>query len=72
MNTSLRGTRWIKSSFSGHNGNCVELAALDEDRIGVRNSKRPEVGTVTFTQAELAAFLAGAKAGEFDHLAYRD
>ncbi|MDQ2707899.1 MAG: DUF397 domain-containing protein [Actinomycetota bacterium] len=69
MDTSFRDVRWIKSSFSGDNGSCVELAALDEDRVGVRNSNRPQAGTVMFTRAELAAFLAGAKAGEFDHLA---
>jgi len=68
VDTSLRSARWVKSSFSGNNGACVELAALDEDQIGVRNSNRPEAGMVIFTHAELAAFLAGAKAGEFDHL----
>jgi hypothetical protein len=64
--TSPRVARWVKSSFSGDNGTCVEVAVVGEDRIGVRNSNRPDAGTVTFTRAELAAFLAGAKAGEFD------
>jgi hypothetical protein len=34
--------------------------------IEVGNSNHPDAGLVTFTRAELAAFLAGAKAGEFD------
>jgi hypothetical protein len=34
--------------------------------IGVGNSNHPDAGLVTFTRAELAVFLAGAKAGEFD------
>jgi hypothetical protein len=61
-------TRWRKSSFSADQGDCVELAET-ADGIAVRNSKRPDGGTLTFTRAELAAFLAGAKAGEFDDLA---
>lgn len=58
---------WRKSSFSGANGNCVELAAAG-DGVAMRNSKRPEDGATMFTRAELSAFLLGAKAGEFDDL----
>jgi hypothetical protein len=61
---------WRKSRFSGAQGDCVELAATAHG-IAVRNSKRPDGGTLTFTQAELAAFIAGVKAGEFDDLAGR-
>lgn len=66
------GVAWRKSSFSGSDGNddaCVELAALPDGRIAVRNSKHREAGVVYFTRAEMAAYLAGAKAGEFDDLA---
>ncbi|WP_404816257.1 DUF397 domain-containing protein [Streptomyces thermolineatus] len=63
---------WRKSSFSTGGGNgggdCVEVAALPDGRIAVRNSKRPEAGTVFFTRSEMAAWVAGAKAGEFDDL----
>ncbi|MCZ2524125.1 DUF397 domain-containing protein [Streptomyces sp. HB2AG] len=63
---------WRKSSFSAGGGNCggdcVEVAALPDGRIAVRNSKRPEAGTVFFTRSEMAAWVAGAKAGEFDDL----
>jgi hypothetical protein len=44
----------------------VELAVLGMDRIGVRDSKHPDAGLLAFTRAELAAFLAGAKAGQLD------
>ena len=59
---------WRKSSFSGTNGGaCVEVAQTDEG-ILVRNSKRPNEGTIAFTRSELAAWIDGCKAGEFDDL----
>jgi hypothetical protein len=58
---------WRKSSFSGSQGNCVELAKTAEG-IAVRNSNHPDAGTLTFTPAELRAFVHGVKAGEFDEL----
>lgn len=67
MNTNTTGP-WRKSSFSGAQGNCVEIAPT-ADGVLVRNSNRPDEATIHYTKAELAAFLAGAKAGEFDNLA---
>lgn len=64
-------TVWRKSSFSGSSGNddaCVEVAALPDGRIAMRNSNHPDAGVVYFTRAEMAAYLAGVKAGEFDDL----
>lgn len=59
---------WRKSSFSGANGgDCVEVADTGDDLL-VRNSKRRNAGTIPFTRSELAAFIAGCKAGEFDDL----
>jgi hypothetical protein len=58
-------TRWRKSSFSGVN-ECVELAELEDGRIGVRNDCDPGSGVVAFTRAEIDAFVKGVKAGEFD------
>jgi len=59
---------WRKSSFSNAGGNCVETAALDDGHIAVRNSNHPDAGTVLFTHAEMAAWINGCKAGEFDDL----
>ena len=58
---------WRTSSFSGANGNCVEVAETN-DGVLVRNSNHPGEGTVAFTRAELAAWIDGCKAGEFDDL----
>ena len=32
---------WIKSSYSMTNGNCIEVAGLSGELIGVRDSKNP-------------------------------
>ncbi|MDQ4103139.1 MAG: DUF397 domain-containing protein [Actinomycetota bacterium] len=60
--------RWRISSFSGNNGTCVEVAALPNGRIAVRNSNHPRAGVVLFTRAEMKAWINGIKAGEFDDL----
>ncbi|MGW9478322.1 DUF397 domain-containing protein [Saccharomonospora azurea] len=56
---------WRKSSFSAAQTNCVEFRRTP-DGVEVRNSKRPEAGTVAYTDSEWKAFIAGAKNGEFD------
>ncbi|MDF3292380.1 DUF397 domain-containing protein [Streptomyces silvisoli] len=65
----IEGVVWIKSSASQGVGNCVEAGALPGWGVAVRNSRFPEGPALVFTQAEMRAFLSGAKAGEFDHLA---
>ncbi|KWX02502.1 hypothetical protein TH66_12250 [Carbonactinospora thermoautotrophica] len=63
---------WRVSSFSTGGGNgsgtCVQVAALDDGRIAVRNSNHPDKGVVFFTRAEMAAWIKGVKNGEFDDL----
>jgi hypothetical protein len=58
--------KWIKASKSTDISACVELAP-DGDRILLRDSKNPEV-RLSYTRAEIDAFIDGAKRGEFDHL----
>jgi hypothetical protein len=55
---------WRTSADSGGNG-CVEVRFVD-GRVGVRDSKYPLGPVLWFTPAEWEAFVAGAKAGEFD------
>ena len=57
---------WIKSSLSFSNGNCVEVASLPDDEIGVRNSRDAEGPVLRFTPDEWHAFLGGVRNGEFD------
>ncbi|WP_433196296.1 DUF397 domain-containing protein [Nocardia sp. CA-107356] len=61
----LSGT-WFKSSYSGGNGNCVEVAFLSNDLVGVRDSKNLSGPTLTFTSAEWSEFTSAATRGEFD------
>ncbi|MBW4719061.1 DUF397 domain-containing protein [Saccharothrix obliqua] len=59
---------WRKSARSGAKGNCVELAELAGGEIAVRNSRFPDGPALVYTRAEIAAFVAGARDGEFDDL----
>lgn len=60
------GLAWVKSSHSVAANACVELARAG-DLVALRDSKNPEIAPFLFTHAEFAAFLGGAKCGEFDH-----
>lgn len=62
------GAAWWKSARSGAWGNCVEVAALPAGEVAVRNSRDPFGPALIFTRAEMTAFLAGVKDGEFDSL----
>jgi hypothetical protein len=59
---------WRKSRKSNPSGNCVEVAALPDGDIAVRNSRHPSGPALVYTRAEISAFLAGVKGGEFDDL----
>lgn len=56
--------QWRKSSYSGYNGNCVEVADLGAGRVGVRDSKAGAGSpALQFSSAQWAAFLASVKDG---------
>ena len=61
-----KGAYWVKSSLSFSNGNCVEVAALSDGGVGVRNSRHPEEQVLQFTPDEWHAFIGGVRNGEFD------
>jgi Domain of unknown function (DUF397) len=66
--TSERGLRWVKSSLSYANGDCVEVARMPDGRIGVRHSSDPDGPVLRFTPSEWAAFVGAVANGEFGSL----
>jgi hypothetical protein len=66
MQVDLGKAVWRKSTRSGPwTDNCVEIAFVD-GAIAVRDSTSPTGPVLIFTPDEWDAFVAGAKAGEFD------
>ena len=59
---------WQKSNRSNPSGNCVELAGLPDGGIALRNSRYPEGPVLVYTREEIAAFVGGARDGDFDNL----
>jgi hypothetical protein len=58
---------WAKSSHSGGDDHCVEVATLPDGGMLMRDSKLGDASPVLrFTAAEWRAFVAGVRDGEFD------
>ena len=65
----LPAVTWRKSRCSNPSGNCVEVARLPGGAgIAVRNSRDPDGPALIYTPDEMAAFILGARDGDFDHL----
>ena len=47
---------WRKSSFSSGNGQCVEVAWLEDGRVAMRDSKEGGGTILTFTAVEWRSF----------------
>jgi hypothetical protein len=63
----LKTAQWRKSSFSGANGgDCIEVAPLSGDRVGIRDTESPGLAPWVVRGSVFRAFVAGAKDSEFD------
>ncbi|MBB5913889.1 hypothetical protein BJY24_002756 [Nocardia transvalensis] len=61
----LSGAQWFKSSRSGGNAECVEVAWLAAGHVGIRDSKNPTGQALVFAPGEWDAFSARVRGGEF-------
>ncbi|MGY0057977.1 DUF397 domain-containing protein [Streptomyces sp. LZ34] len=56
------GAHWRKSSYSGGNDDCVELA-ITQGHIAVRDSKRTDLAYASFTAAAWREFVSAIATG---------
>ena len=59
---------WRKSTFSAQASDCVEMASHPGGDVLVRNSHRPDAGTLAVARADLGALLDAVRAGDLDDL----
>lgn len=57
---------WTKARASDQGGNCVQMR-VRQGFVEVRDSKARRGPVLRFTTEEFAAWLDGARRGEFDH-----
>lgn len=65
---AIENAVWVKATASDAYNDCVEIARLPEGEVALRNSRFPAGPALIFTSSELAAFLDGARKGEFDQM----
>ncbi|MGW3929840.1 DUF397 domain-containing protein [Streptomyces microflavus] len=64
---SLSAQRWVKSSYSGNGGTCVEWAPHTASTTGlvpVRDSKNTTGPVLSIPAAAFSAFVSGVKSGD--------
>lgn len=62
--TGLALAAWRKSSYSGSQGNCVEVAEGFADAVAVRDSKNPDGPALVFARRAWTAFVGQVCRGE--------
>ncbi|MER7211040.1 DUF397 domain-containing protein [Streptosporangium sp. NPDC000239] len=66
MSSDLSSAEFHKSSLSGANGQCVEVATNLPGLVAVRDSKNPSGPALTFSASEWNAFIGDIKLETFD------
>ncbi|MER7038850.1 DUF397 domain-containing protein [Streptomyces microflavus] len=67
MTTETTTQQWVKSSYSGNGGTCVEWAPRTASTTGlvpVRDSKNTTGPVLSIPAAAFSAFVTGLKSGE--------
>ena len=65
MSFEASGADWFKSSHSSGQTECVEVAWLEGNLVGVRDSKNPSGPALAFAADTWVAFTASARSGKF-------
>ncbi|MFE6775469.1 DUF397 domain-containing protein [Streptomyces sp. NPDC057702] len=65
MTTDLTSATWFKSSYSGTQGDCVEVATGVPNTVPVRDSKNPTGPALIFEPTAWTAFITAIKTGDF-------
>lgn len=58
--------------YAGAGDRSIEFAVLDGGEVAVRNGRDPDGPVLIYTPEEIAAFIDGARKGEFDDMVERD
>lgn len=66
--SNLSDADWQASCHGDPQASRVELAVLPGGSIAMRHSDHPGGPALIYTHAEIEAFIAGAKDGDFDDL----
>ncbi|SDZ25770.1 protein of unknown function [Saccharopolyspora shandongensis] len=61
----LAGARWITSSYSGGNGNCVEVA-VGLEHAGVRDTKDRAGGALIVPERQWRSFINAVKSAHYE------
>ncbi|MFE0151357.1 DUF397 domain-containing protein [Nonomuraea sp. NPDC059007] len=67
LTSELETAAWRKAQRSGTNGgDCLEVAPLSNGHVGIRDTEAPDQAPFVVRGEVWAAFVHGAKNGEFD------
>lgn len=64
MTDRLSGAEWFKSTYSGAERACVEVAFLADGGVGIRDSKNPAGPALLVDAGSWRAFIAERKADQ--------